>query len=152
MQEQYPSPFHNQTDNLANIVVTSVMIAHLQATKPWVRLMSIILFISVGLMILVGVVMMFMPATPGMGGIGPLIGILYILLSGLYIVPGIFLHRYASSIGDLLEGGGDVAMEAALGSQKSFWRFVGIVTLIVIALYVLAIIFMILFGMMSAMR
>ena len=31
------SPFHNQTDSLANIPVTPLMIEHLQATKPWVR-------------------------------------------------------------------------------------------------------------------
>ncbi len=90
--------------------------------------------------------MMFMPSPTGMSGFGfgPMIGILYIILSGLYLAPAFFLHQYASSIRDVLKGGGDVAMEAALGSQKSFWRFVGILTLVMICIYALVFVFAIL--------
>jgi hypothetical protein len=42
-------------------------------------------------------------------------------------------------------------MESALGSQKSFWRFVGILTLVVICLYALIFIFAML-GAMSLLR
>ncbi len=83
-------------------------------------------------------------------GFGPVLGIIYILLAGIYLAPAFLLHQYASSIGDLLQGGGDVAMEAALGSQKSFWRFIGILTLVFICLYALIIVVAISFGMMSA--
>lgn len=137
MEEYNLNPYHNQTDSLANVPVTPLMIEHLRATKPWVRLISVIMFISVGFMFLAGIIMMFMPSPSGMGGFGPMIGIFYLLLGGLYLVPAFFLHQYASSIWDLLQGGGDVAMEAALGSQKSFWRFVGILTLVIICIYAL---------------
>ncbi len=151
-QEYNLSPYHNQTDSLANIPVTPLMIAHLQATKPWVRFISIIMFISVGFMFLAGLIMMFIPSPMGGQGfqIGPVMGILYFLLGGLYLAPAFFLHQYASSIQDLLRGGGDVAMEAALGSQKSFWRFVGILTLVIICIYALIFVFVI-FGAMSSL-
>lgn len=151
-QEYNLSPYHNQNDPLANVPVTPLMIEHLRATKPWVRFMSIIMFISVGFMFLAGLLMMFMPSS-GMGGIGfgPVVGFIYFIMGGLYIVPGYFLHQFASSIGDFLNGGGDSAMENALGSQKSFWRFVGILTLVVIGIYVLVFVFVIL-GAMTAMR
>jgi hypothetical protein len=68
-------------------------------------------------------------------------------MGGLYLAPAFFLHQYASSINDFLQGGGDSAMETALGSQKSFWRFVGILTLVFICLYVLVFVFAI-FGAM----
>ncbi len=146
------SPYHNQTDSLANIPVTPLMIEHLRATKPWVRFMSIIMFISVGFMFLAGLIMMFMPSPmggrmPGMGAIG----ILYFVLGGLYLAPAYFLYQFASAIQNLLQGGGDVAMETALGSQKSFWRFVGILTLVILCIYALVFIFAI-FGAMSMFR
>jgi len=83
---------------------------------------------------------------------GAIIGIVYVLLAGLYIFPAYFLHQFASSISDLLRGGGDVAMETALGSQKSFWRFSGIMTLVVICLYGFFIVVMILFGAAAFFR
>ena len=155
MHEYNVDPYQNQTDNLSNIPITPLMIDHLRATKPWVRFISIVSFIMAGFMVLGGLAMILMStATPGMAnfGFGPLIGVLYILLAGLYIGPAYFLHQFASSIGNLMEGGGDVALEAALGSQKSFWRFAGITTLVVICIYALFIVFAILFGMMSAAR
>lgn len=151
-QEYNLSPYHNQQDSLANIPVTPLMIEHLRATKPWVRFMSIMMFISVGFMFLAGLVLMFMPLPaagrmPGMGAIG----ILYFVLGGLYLAPAYFLHQFASAIQNLLQGGGDVAMETALGSQKSFWRFVGILTLVIICIYALVFAFAI-FGAMSFLR
>ena len=153
MQDYNFDPYQSQTDSLSNIPITPLMIDHLRATKPWVRFISIISFIMAGLMVLGGLAMILMSAaTPGMAnfGFGPLVGVLYLLLAGLYIAPAYFLHQFASSIGNLMDGGGDVALEAALGSQKSFWRFVGILTLVMICLYALLIVFAILFGMMSA--
>jgi|SRR5215213_964317 len=152
-QEYNLNPYHNQQDPLANVPVTPLMVEHLRATKPWVRLISVIMFISVGLMFLGGLAMMFIPTPVGMRGvgIGPIIGIFYFIFGGLYLFPAYFLHQYASSIQDFLQGGGDSAMENALGSQKSFWRFVGILTLVIICIYALFFFFAI-FGAMSALR
>ena len=154
-QEYNLSPYHNQRDPLANMPVTPLMVEHLRATKPWVRLISIVMFVATGLMFLAGLLMMFIPTPGGMRGFGfgPVVGIIYFLIGGLYLVPAYLLHQYASYIKDLVNGGGDTAMENALGSQKSFWRYSGIVTLVVIGIYVLIFVFAILGAMsMSALR
>lgn len=153
-QEYNLSPYHNQRDSLANTPVTPLMIEHLRATKPWVRLISVVMFIFVGLMFLGGLFMIFGAAASGgamrgAAGVGPVVGIFYFIFGALYLIPAYFLHQYASSINELLRGGGDVAMENALGSQKSFWRFSGILTLIIICIYALMFFFVI-FGAMSA--
>jgi hypothetical protein len=155
MNEEYNlHPYHNRTDSLANITVTPVMIEHLRATRPWVRFLSVLMFISVGLMFLAGLVMMVSFAAPaGMkgAGVGPILGVFYWVIGILYLAPALFLYRFASSIDDLLKGGGDVALEMALGSQKSFWRFVGITALIFICLYAL-ILLVAVFGAVSMSR
>lgn len=153
MEEYDLSPYHNQRDPLANIPVTPLMIEHLRATKPWVRFMSIMSFIGAGLMVLLGLFMILMPIAPGMKGfgVGPIVGLIYIAMAAIYIAPAVFLHRFASAIGDLMVGGGDVALEAALGSQKSFWRFVGILTLVVVCIYALIIVVAISVGLIGAL-
>ena len=42
------------------------------------------------------------------------------------------------------------ALASALESQKSFWKFVGIMTLIVLGLYLLVIVIAVLFGIFTA--
>lgn len=148
IKEEYQNPYDSNDDPLANVPVTPLMIEHLRGTKPWVRFLSIMMFILSGFMILLGLVMLFAGSALGQrSGVGPIVGIIYILMSILYIAPAFFLHQYASYIGDFMNGGGDSAMESALGSQKSFWRFLGILTIIVIAIYALIFVVAILVGM-----
>jgi len=67
-----------------------------------------------------------------------LFGWLYILLGVIYIPPGVFLYRTASAIKRMNTGDPTTALEDALKNQKSFWRFVGILSLVGIAIAVLA--------------
>lgn len=131
--------------------ITPLMIEHLRATKPWVRLMSIILFISVALIFLGAGIILLMPTGMGGSGFSLLIAVVYLALGALYLFPAYFLHQYASSIRNLEQGGGDVAMEEALRNQKSFWRFVGITTLVVICIYAVVLVFVMLGATMMTM-
>jgi hypothetical protein len=124
--------------------ITPLMIEHLRATKPWVRLMSIILFISVALILLGAVIILLVPTSMGGSSFSLLIAVVYLAMGALYLFPAYFLHQYASSIRNLEQGGGDVAMEEALRNQKSFWRFVGIMTLVVICIYAIVLVFVVL--------
>ena len=98
--------------------------AILAGTKPWVRLVSILGFISAGLMILLGI---------GVAGLGLFqrgapefvaIGMIYPITGLLYLVPSFYLFRYASRIEDYVRGGQDMQLELALDSQRAFWKFV----------------------------
>jgi hypothetical protein len=109
--------------------ITPLMVEYLRETKPWVRFMSVIMFVMVGLILIGSVFMLLIPA----GGI--FLALIYVAMGVLYLFPAYFLHQYASAIRSLERGGGDVAMEDALRSQKSFWRFVGILTLIIMVIY-----------------
>ncbi len=108
---------------------TSAMALSLKQTRPWVRFLSILGFVWLGFMVVASVAMMF---GSGPAGYGALIGIVYIVLAVLYAAPVLFLHRYASSITRFLESGTSEEMEHALGYQKSFWKFSGILALITI--------------------
>jgi len=135
----------------ATPVITSPMVEYLKQTKPWVRFISILLFIGTGFLILAGLFITvggsFLSERfgSGLGGMPiALIGLLYAALGVLYIIPAVFLFRYATGIQkaltvDLMSG-----MEDALRSQKSFWRFVGILMLILLILEVVVLVVVIL--------
>jgi len=127
---------------LQNSTVTENMLQSLRETKPWTRFMSVLGFIGVGIMTLVGLVfilgMSFLPQQAG----GPpmaIMGIIYILGSVLYFVPSLYLFKYASAIGRLRDGSQE-ALEDALLYQKSFWKFIGILTLVMLVIVLLGII------------
>ena len=129
---------------------TPLMIQYLRETKPWVRLLSVLGFIFSGLMVLGGLVVMVAGAAAG-EAIGAGIGVVYLVLAGLYLLPLIHLHRYANAIGQAVLGGGATAVEDALLRQRSFWRTVGIMSLVMIGLYLLIIVVAMVAGMIGAM-
>lgn len=69
-----------------------------------------------------------------------LLGGVYALFAILSFIPSMYLFKYASAIGALLQNGGSGAMEDALARQKSFFKFYGIYILIVLIIEILAII------------
>jgi|WetSurMetagenome_2_1015567.scaffolds.fasta_scaffold225251_2 hypothetical protein len=146
------------------------VIAHqyLQQTRPWVRLMSVVTFIGAGLMAVVAGVMLLVGVMGGfaarngapsaMGGavIGVLTSVFYLVMAAIYVPPAIYLWKYASAIKRLQATADAATLEAALGHQKSFWKFAGICTAIGLAVglvvFALAIVGGIVAGYMAARR
>jgi Family of unknown function (DUF5362) len=110
----------------------------LRRTQPWVRLMAIMLFISVGLMVLCGLAVGAMGVFSGEPGMAALM-VIYPLMGLLYLFPGIYLTRYASHIGGYVANLQTVQLELALDAQRAFWKFIGILTIIAIGLSLLGI-------------
>ncbi len=111
----------------------------LRSTKPWVRFMSIMIFIGAGLMVLGGLAIVVVGAM-GHTGMPAFVGLIYLAMAALYIAPAIFLSRYASRIGDLMRSQRMYDLEAALEAQKSFWKFVGVMMMVILIFYVLILI------------
>jgi general secretion pathway protein G len=123
-------------------LLTPGMLEALKKTKPWVRFLSILGFISAGLMILVALgvtVAGVFQLTQGQGAGAVLVGMsaLYLVMGILYIFPSRFLYRYATAIGTALDAKyKSHAVEQALQQQKSFWKFAGIMALVIVLLYI----------------
>jgi uncharacterized protein DUF5362 len=124
--------------------VTPAMLEALRKTKPWVRFLSILGFLGSAVMVLVGIGLAIFGMVAGGGSDNPMgpvamagIGLLYVLLALLYIIPSRYLFRYASAIKRALDSPSKTQpIEEALGYQKSFWKFCGILMLIMILLYI----------------
>ena len=64
-----------------------------------------------------------------------MIGLMYFAIAAIYVAPAIFLNRYASGIAALLRTNRSSDLEQALRSQKSFWKFIGILMLVILSIY-----------------
>lgn len=140
----------------------------LAGTKPWVRFISVLMFVGAGFMLLAALVMglaggtiFSSMASTGSGpkfsgamgaGIGLGIALFYGLFALLYIYPALKLWKYANRIGDLASSGQTRDLEAALNEQRVFWKFVGIMILAVFALYGAIIVLMAVVGGIGAMQ
>lgn len=130
--------------------VSEEAVEHLRKTKPWVRLLAVLGMIGMALMVLGGLAMavmgggffryMGMAARLGMA-------LVYVVLAFLYLPPVLFLNRYASRIADLVEDRSITSLEAALRAQKSFWKYVGVFTVIIMCLYALVLVGMLITGL-----
>ena len=114
----------------------------LRQTKPWVTFLSVMGFISTGLMLFAGVGMILVGAIAPSGA-SPfppaLFGVMYLPMAFVYIYPSLKLWSYSGAIGRLMATRSMADLEAALAQQKSFWKFVAILTIAMMVLYVLLI-------------
>ena len=141
-------------------VLSQLAQKYLEQTRPWVRFMSVLVFAGAGLMVLVAVGVIALVAVGGsaMGdraGFGIMgaaaVGFFYLMLACLYIAPGVFLHRYAAAIKTLQATSTAGALEDAFRHQRSFWRYVGIMSAVALAVAVLGLALMLAAGIIGAM-
>ena len=138
-----------ETHSLVGVSVTTTMIEHLRKTRPWVRFISVLGFISIGLIGLAAVSMTLgVLFTGSLYEIGVMFipGVLYVGALVIYFISTLHLHRYASSLKKLLAEGGIKALEDALGYQKSFWKLAGILAIVMVGLGVLLMVFTVIMG------
>jgi hypothetical protein len=124
----------------------------LDETRPWVLFLAVMIFIASAFMALAGVSIILMgigmgsfSLTRGRSVLAPAAGniiggFFYILMSIVYVAPGVFLLRYASAIKLLEVNRSAQVLEDALRNQRSFWRYIGIVTIISLILAILFVI------------
>jgi Family of unknown function (DUF5362) len=145
-----PSPAYG-TDPRA--VPTEATVELLRQTRPWVVFLGVMAFIGTAFMLLGGLGSI---ALGLMGGreTAPMamLGMVYIPLALLYVYPGLKLWGYGSAINRLTVNRSPEDLEAALAHQKSFWKFAGITTIVMMVLYFLVFVFAMIAGVLGASR
>ncbi|RYD21992.1 MAG: hypothetical protein EOP88_09525 [Verrucomicrobiaceae bacterium] len=149
--DPYSSPALNvpSVNRSQDSAITDGVVRELAGTKPWVRFLSVLMFIGTGLMVLLAIMMIVMggamaqaaPSNPFIaGGAGAFVGGIYLVMALLYVYPAIRLWKYASRISELMQSATSFSLEAALREQRKFWKFFGILALILVSLYALIIV------------
>jgi len=74
---------------------------------------------------------------------GIFIGIAYLVMGAIYLFPAGYLNRFASRIRALDGMRRMIDLEEALDAQRAFWRFCGIIAIVVVAIYLIVIAFLV---------
>jgi hypothetical protein len=128
------APAHRHALEEDRVVTPEILEAMVQ-TRPWVLFVSVIGFVLAAICLLaaVGTFAFGTFAAVRFGGTG-LLAIIYVMAAAFYGISSLWLWRYAASIKLMREGYGVHALTDALRHQRSFWRLVGVLTLVFVAL------------------
>jgi hypothetical protein len=133
-------------NNTSNEAVTTATLDALRGTKGWVKLVGILLLIGAAFTVLGALAVLVIPSMSGAGkaampmAVVGFMAVLYVGISIIYVLLGLYLLKYAGAINRLLIDRQVATMEAALQFQQKFWRLAGIITLIMLVISVLGII------------
>jgi hypothetical protein len=85
---------------------------------------------------------MMSSAGGGMGSMfgGGFITVLYLVFAALYFFPCLYLFKFASQMQDALRNHEQAKLQGSFKNLKSLFRFVGILTIIILAFYILLVI------------
>jgi hypothetical protein len=120
--------------------INPMVLEALRGTKGWVRFMAVLGFIGCAFMLLAAFALFVTPSVARSSGLGAGMGLFYLIITGVYFFLALRLNQYASRIGQFLLAPDGARLVGALDAQRSFWKCLGIMTIIVIAIYILLIV------------
>ncbi len=130
------------------IELTTDSINSLDTIWRWASFFSILGFIGIAFIIIVGIVMgvVFSTIDSSLGaGVGSLIMIIYIILGVVYFYPILLLFRFSRWTKKAIQNNSSLDFSLALKNLKGHFQYVGIMTIVVFALYFIILIGFIVF-------
>lgn len=129
--------------------ISDKILGFLKEVSTWSYFLSILGFIGIGAMVLIGISVSVLMSgiSPGLNpysqlGINPgYFGLIYIVLGGLYFLPVLYLFNFSRKMKSALKLKNNEEFESAFLNLKSHYKFVGIMAIVVISLYVLIFLF-----------
>jgi uncharacterized membrane protein (DUF485 family) len=149
--EQYNQAANTANENLFELQVDQQSISYLGETARWAKFLSIVGFVVCGIMIVFALFFGSIMSTISRIGSGSdsfssamgvgyssyaLTGV-YIIIALLYFFPCLYLFNFSSKMQMALRNNDQINLNAALGNLKSCFKFVGILTIVVLSFYLL---------------
>ncbi|WP_461640021.1 hypothetical protein [Labilibaculum euxinus] len=110
---------------------------YLRETAKWAKFLAIVGFIFMGFMVLGSFVVFALAGS--MASILPFpiggIGFLYLVLAGVYFFPIYYLLQFANKAKLALAGKSTQSLTESMKYMKSHYKFMGIFTIVMLALY-----------------
>jgi hypothetical protein len=141
-----------QNSSLFEFGIDDTTRIHLAETAKWAKFLSIVGFIMCGLIVIVSFFAGTIFSTSmnryneyndgaGFAGLGIVVTILYLAIGVLYFFPCLFLFRFANQMTAALNTNEQLSLNNSFQNLKRMFRFMGILTIVVISLYILVFIF-----------
>lgn len=120
--------------------------SYLSETARWAKFLAIVGFVTCGIIAIVAFIVgpllysttfASLPTSGnGLGAIGgAMVTFLYLAIAVLYFFPCLFLFHFSVRLKAALRDNDQVRLTSSLKSQKTLFKYVGIMTIIVLSLY-----------------
>jgi hypothetical protein len=144
-----------QTSSLFSLSIDPITKAHLADAARWARFLAICGFVLLGLMLLFGIFMMIGMSSEisssisqeygnnsMFGAMGMGVFVLGWIISALIIFfPLLYLLRFANRMRASLNGNDQQELNNSFQNLKAYFKYLGIITIIVLAFYAIAFVF-----------
>lgn len=127
--------------------ITFESMSYLNTASKWAKFLAIIGFIGVGILALLGIFLTItLTFTQRMApSVFPfpmgLLGLIYIVFAAINFFPALYLYQFSESTKRALYLRETASMTDAMNNLKRVFKYFGIMTIVVIAMYILAMIF-----------
>ncbi len=147
--------YNSIEENPKVLVLNNQSISFLSEIAKWSQFLAIIGFIGIGFMVILAlfaevILNSFSAAYGGQQALGyGFFTVTYLIAAFLYFFPVLYLFRFSTNLKSSLIAKNDDDLTLALEYLKSHYKFIGILTIVVLGSYLLLIIFSIM-GMLAA--
>lgn len=140
-----------QSSNLFELQLDQPSINYLSEAARWCRFLSILGFIYCGFMVIFGLLFGTLSRMmPNAGDSGMAVGlttmgsgffgVLFVILSVVMFFPALYLWNFSSKIRKAFNNNDQPLLTESLKNLKSFFKFYGIILIVVLSIYALALI------------
>jgi hypothetical protein len=137
-------------ENQNNLQLNEEAVAGLRESAKWSTFLAILGFIGIGFMVLgaifAGIAMSAIPDDPYESGMGPMsamkgfIPLIYIVFAVIYFFPVLYLYKYAKGMKDAINFQNSDTLSEACVQLGKHHKFLGIMTIVLISLYLIMIV------------
>lgn len=144
--------FEIHAPQIFELTIDSTTKSHLSEAAKWAKFLAVVGMIFLGLMIVAGIfgsTMIFRMAGNELDGPGGnfasygslLMAVYVVIIAAIWFFPLLFTFRFSSQMKVALAGNDQQALNHSFQNLKRCYRFVGILTIILLAIYALVIVF-----------
>ena len=131
-----------------DLVLTYISINFLKEIAKWTKFISIVGFVLVGIMVLMGLAVgtiitamtamipQDLPAgSPNPAAFTGAFGFIYIFMAVLYFFPVYYLYNFSSKLKSAIQLNSEVQLESSFKNLKSHYKFMGIILIVMLVIY-----------------
>lgn len=138
------------------LIINSEIKGYLLETSKWGKFLAIFGYVGMGLLLLLGVVFTvgfsIFNSFSGVGFPMKIMGFVYILIAVSYYFPLTYLYRFSVQLKQGLNSINQQTVTSGFENLKSLFKFMGILTIVVLSIYALIIIAIVPITIFSAIK
>ena len=129
---------------------------YLLETSKWCKFLAIVGYIGMGLLILLGLCFMvgfsIFSRVSHLGFPIGIFGFVYILIAVLYFFPLNYMYKFSVQLAQGFKSNNQLSVNNGFENLKSLFKFMGILTIVVLSIYALIIIVMVPLAIFTAVK